>query len=275
MPLQTDVVILGGGATGLHAAKICWDLGAEKITVLFRESRDELTKEALALLPELEEADAVSIVYNAALTRLFGEGPNLDSVEYLDMESNAAATIKAQNLFIAAGRFPEMIFTPTPATAAAAAVTGDAAEAEAVPAGPPQWIGTAAYKKPAFKEEVGIFSSGDVLTDYSAAIRAIGGGRRAAASIHRIMFGIPLTLDDNVLTPGSMIQDVDHVESVGSVPREIMPIASPRELTETGVLEKGFNEPMAVKEANRCLQCGLICYERTPAPEAEGKQAAA
>ena len=113
------------------------------------------------------------------------------------------------------------------------------------------------------------------MTDYSAAIRAIGAGRRAAASIHRMMYGIPLTLDDNVLTPASMIQDVDHVENVNTVPRQIMPIATPRELAEKGILEKGFTEAMAVKEANRCLQCGLICYEKTPAVHAGNKSAAA
>ncbi|AOY59630.1 FAD-dependent oxidoreductase [Desulfococcus multivorans] len=270
MPLKTDVVILGGGATGLQAAKICWDLGAEKITVLLRESRDQLTKESLVLLPELEDADAVSIVYNAALTRVFGDGGNLEAVEYVDVDTRAAVTVEAQNLFVAAGRFPEMIFTRD-----VSADVADADDAAKTSLETSRWVGTAVYKNPAFKEEIGVFSRGDVVTDYSAAIRAIGAGRRAAASIHRMMYGIPLTLDDNVLTPASMIQDVDHVENVNTVPRQIMPIATPRELAEKGILEKGFTEAMAVKEANRCLQCGLICYEKTPAVHAGNKSAAA
>ncbi len=89
------------------------------------------------------------------------------------------------------------------------------------------------------------------------------------------MYGIPLTLDNDVLTPSSMIQDVDHVENVPDVPRQIMPIAGPRELAEKGVLEKGFTEAMAIKEANRCLQCGLICYEHMPSSETGDKKAAA
>ena len=190
-------------------------------------------------------------------------------MEYIDVNTNAVATIKAQNLFVAAGRFPEMIFSKAPAEDTETDESGD------VSVGPLRWVGTAAYKNPAFKDEVGVFSSGDVLTDYSAAIRAIGAGRRAAVSIHRILYDIPMTFDDNVLTPISMIQDVDGVENVNTVPRQIMPLAGPRELAENGVLEKGFTEPMAVKEANRCLQCGLICYERTPAIHAGDKKAAA
>ena len=42
-----------------------------------------------------------------------------------------------------------------------------------------------------------------------------------------------------------------------------MPVAAPRELEQTGQLELGFDEAAARKEASRCLQCGLICYEHT------------
>ncbi|MGD8267405.1 MAG: hypothetical protein PVF55_04510, partial [Desulfobacterales bacterium] len=45
--------------------------------------------------------------------------------------------------------------------------------------------------------------------------------------------------------------------------RQIMPLAAPRELDQKGQLELGFDEEAARQEAARCLQCGLICYERT------------
>ncbi|GBC59565.1 electron transporter RnfB [Desulfonema ishimotonii] len=258
---RSDVVIVGGGKVGLRAAKICWDLGSENITVLFRESREQLPKDALTDLEELENEKEIHIVYNASLSKIFGEDRQLKSVEYIDVNTRETATATAQNLFVAAGRFPEMIFTRPPVETDA-----EADETAETVQGPVSWVGTAPYKRPDLRDETGIFARGDVLTDYSAAIRAIAAGRRSAASVHRVMYGIPLDLEENVLTPASCIQDVDHVENVKPVPRQIMPLATPRELAETGVLEKGFTEQMAIEEADRCLQCGLICYERSAAP---------
>ena len=104
-----------------------------------------------------------------------------------------------------------------------------------------------------------MFAEGDALVDYSAAIKAIGAGRRAAASIHQIMHGLPPSLTENVITPKSVYQ----VANVQSSQRQIMPICSGKELAVYGEIESGFSAEMAQKEASRCLQCGLICYEHT------------
>jgi hypothetical protein len=77
------------------------------------------------------------------------------------------------------------------------------------------------------------------------------------------MYGIEPSLNEDVITPQSAIQDVDHVEDVNSTQRQIMPICSGEELAVCGEIERGFSEDMARHEAERCLQCGLICYDRT------------
>jgi len=78
--------------------------------------------------------------------------------------------------------------------------------------------------------------------------------------VHRAMHGIPLVLDELVVTPDSDIQNVDSVHDVPFLGREVMPLAGPRELAAGLEIEKGFDEEAAKKEAARCLQCGLICY---------------
>ena len=129
-----------------------------------------------------------------------------------------------------------------------------------------KWEAIPPYKPPAFKGKVGLFSEGDVLADYSAAIKAIGAGRRAAASLQQIMYGIEPSLTDHVITPDSYLQDVDHVEAVAASRRKIMPICSGKQLVACGEIELGFTGEMAQAEAARCLQCGLICYEHTASP---------
>ena len=252
---SSQVVIFGGAKLALETARICKDAGAEKITVLYRE--DPANSPITDADVEALGFDGLDIVYNAGLQRLRGEADSLAEIDIVDTRTRQISTIPAQSLILSAGRFPELIFV--------ASNPAELTDAEAADS-PLRWEAFAPYKQPAFKDEVGLFAEGDVLADYSAAIKAIGAGRRAAASIQQMLYGIDPSLTENVITPDSVIQDVDHVENVSASQREIMPICSGRELAVCGELERGFSKESAQAEASRCLQCGLICYEHQMGP---------
>ena len=257
-----EVTIFGGGKLALEAAKICREAGAQKITILFRE---DLQKSSIrdADVNNLD-LEGIDILYNAAIDCLRGAEDRLVELDAVDVKTRIKTTITTQSLIIATGRFPELIFTESKPEKPEVAEPADH---------PLRWEARPPYKQPAFKNEIGLFAEGDVLADYSAAIKAIGAGRRAAASLQQMMFGIDPSLTDQVITPQSILQNVDHVESVEACQRQIMPLCSGRELSACGEIEKGFNSEMARTEASRCLQCGLICYE--PSAELEGKEEAA
>ncbi|MGD8657948.1 MAG: electron transporter RnfB, partial [Desulfobacterales bacterium] len=205
-----------------------------------------------------------------AVNRLIGEADRLEQVEYIEADTLKMTTLAAQTLVFASGRFPELVFTrPKPEDTEA---DDQSEEATLPPDLSLRWEGRSPYKQPAFKDEVGLFAEGDVLADYSAAIKAIGAGRRAAASVHQIMNGLTPDLAEHVITPQSTVQNVYHVEKVQTSQRQIMPICSGKELAVCGEIEKGFTAEMAKKEADRCLQCGLICYVHT---QTEGTEKAA
>ena len=71
LPLDSDVVIYGGGKLALDAAKRCRDLGARAVTIIFRESWDK------SPLTDADVAaggfDGLSIRHAAAIQKLFGE----------------------------------------------------------------------------------------------------------------------------------------------------------------------------------------------------------
>jgi len=257
---RSDVVISGGGKLALQAAKVCKDLGAESITVLFRESLENspVSDEDM----KNSGVEGLNMVYNSAITRLFGEKDQLDQIEYTDANSLEKTTIAAKTLVIASGRFPELVFMTAKPEVADSELPVEP-DTDAVADTTLRWEAVPPYKQPIFKGEVGLFAEGEALADYSAAIKAIGAGRRAATSIHLMMSGIDPALTDEVITPQSTIQDVDHVEDVNSSQRQIMPICSGRELAVCGEIERGFSQDVARTEASRCLQCGLICYDRT------------
>jgi RnfABCDGE-type electron transport complex B subunit len=261
--IASNVVIAGGGKLALQAAKMYKDRGAEKITILYRESWEN----SAITDKDVEEFDQdIQILYNTAVGRLFGEGNILTELEKVELDTQAIERIPAQILIIAAGRFPELIFVkPKIEQPEINEAEPEESEQDAVsaPVGEPlRWIAIEPYKQPAYQAQTGLFAQGDVLSDYSGAIRAIGAGRRAAASLHEIMYDVSLYLPENVVTPRTMLQDVDHVEHVNESSRSIMPLCTPKELPVRGEIEKGFTEEMARAEADRCLKCGLICYER-------------
>jgi len=252
-----DAVIAGGGRLALKAAMRCGDMGAKTVTILLRETEEDssITDADAAALDSV----TVNLVFNSAVCQLIGEENRLSEIEYRNLVTCETVRIQAQNLIIAAGRFPELIFRRQPIEDGSEGVETDVASDN----GPVCWEAFQPYKHPFLRDQHGFFAEGDALTDYSAAIEAIGAGRRSAASIHQTLYGQMPSLSDDAIAPGFYVQDVDDVEGVPVVHRHAMPINDARVLEAGGEIEKGFDEKTARAEADRCLQCGLICYNRS------------
>ncbi|MCJ8499910.1 (Fe-S)-binding protein [Desulfatitalea alkaliphila] len=254
-PIQLDghIVIVGNAHLQPALIERCKALGASRITLISREA------DLSAIDPE-----QVDIRINVGLSKLTGRGDNLEAVELTDLDSGTRETIDARHVVFAAGRIPELIYTPVPDTADATASTEPVDGGGAI-----AWEAFPPYKQPAFHHEIGVMAPGDALTDFSAAIKAIAAGRRAAASIHRRLYDMPLDLPEHVVAPDTPVQNVHSVEHVPVRLRRIMPLADADQMARGAELEQGYTPEMAKAEADRCLQCGLICYlrEKSPAPQ--------
>ncbi|MBR9980974.1 MAG: 4Fe-4S binding protein [Desulfatitalea sp.] len=249
--LNGHVIIIGNTHLTPELIARCKTLGAAKITLVTREAG------LMAMDPTLADVRVA-----VGISRLHGQGKNLLGVELTDLESGTQEAMDANHVVFTAGRIPELIYTPTPNTAEgqASADVGYNGAWEAIPP----------YKQPAFHHETGLMAPGDVLTDFSAAIKAIAAGRRAAVSVHQVLYGMPMDLPDHVVAPDTPVQNVHHVDRVPVRLRQIMPLAAPAKCARGEECEKGYTPEMAQTEADRCLQCGLICYLRekdAPAPQ--------
>ena len=254
----SNVVIFGGGEMLLRAADLCLENGSDQVTILYRESEADIAIDPQEL--ENLRSKGVQIIFGAAVNRLFGEKDNLDQIEYVALADGTLQQLPANMLVVASGRFPELVFSRPPVPEEE---NDKGSSSDMQPQADGQWIGVYTYKRPEHQHEMGWFSKGDVPSDYSGAIKAIGGGRRAAATVHKIMYNIELSLPDNVLISNDMVQNVDYVDDVPATPRAVMPQASPMELSSGMEIEKGFTKHSADAESKRCLQCGLICYEHS------------
>lgn len=242
MALKGHVVIVGNANLPPEAIVACKKMGGRHITLLMQDGDAQYQA-----MPEVDVRPATGI------RRIIGEADRLTHIELADLDNGEIDTLEADHIIFAAGRIPELIY----------ARVSDEEETTAT-GGPIRWQAFAPYKQPAYHDEVGLMAKGDVLTDFSAAIRAIAAGRRAAASIHKAIYNLPLELEKNIITPTTPVQNVDQVNNVARQPRQLMPLACAAD-GPNAELEKGFTPEQAKIEADRCLQCGLICYLHTDA----------
>ncbi|MBF0224042.1 MAG: RnfABCDGE type electron transport complex subunit B [Desulfobacterales bacterium] len=231
-----NVVIVGNGKAALDAALKAKKYG-DSVSILLKDFSDNLPKNFNL------ENEGIKIISSSAITKFFGKGDELIKIECINLQTNEKSIIPADTVLLSSGRMPQLIIRKA-----------DEPENDL-------WEGIEAYKNPLYAEEQGILANGDEFTDFKAAIKAIGAGRRATVSIHQIINGMNPYLPEKVLSQGTFIQNIFHLENVQPVSRQIMPIANSAELSEGIKIEKGFNEEMAKAESKRCLQCGLICYK--------------
>ncbi len=257
------VVVVATSKQALETARNCLKQGAEQVTVLFRRSQPEIGLSP-GQLAELAE-EGIDCRFAAAVTSLRGRGDSLTQLTYREAGSEADEFIAADAVVVAAGRVPEMIVIPDPEPPEEGA--------EPVAGKDRTWKAVAPYREPG-PGPVCLFGDLEPVRDYLFVVEAVGAGRRAAASIHAALIGQDIAPPERMIGRDTPILDVDHVENLVEVgPRQQMPEASPEQrLDPKQEIELGFDELRARKEARRCLNCGLICYQRTRYGEASAAE---
>ena len=258
------IAVIGGGNTAIDAARTSWRLGAKEVTVLYRRSRAEMPANDI----EIEEAEKEGIQFHflAAPTKLIGEGGKLKELEYIQMElgepdasgrrrpvpvEGSETTIEVDNVISAIGQFPELTFLKADSYKGQIQVT--------------RWNTIKADEDTWRTDEEKVFAAGDSVIGAATVVEAIGGGRRAARSIHQYLRG------EEVAPPQDIRKEVmdkatdADLQGIGKEARASMPELSVDERKLSFIeVELGLDEDAAVKEAKRCLQCGIYCFNKAP-----------
>ncbi len=237
------VVILEGGKLGLEAAMALSSMGAQSVTVIYRSLQDEIRE-----LPVYKEAmeKGIKVLDKTVVLRLTG---NEDKLNQLEVRSGGEAFVmEADCLLIATGRFPELVYVPMP---------GDERYRG-------WWSTIYPYPSPKAEEGYGLFRPGEAVVDYRAVVEAIGQGRRLATTIQKYITGEAVEPPPFMITKDTLVLDAKELVPINKSQREIMPVRPVADQINNPDLEieLGFTEEQALKEAKRCLQCGLICYRK-------------
>jgi NADPH-dependent glutamate synthase beta subunit-like oxidoreductase len=257
------VMIIGGGMAGFEAARSCLEEGARAIHVVFRTSQEQAPFSEDNLTRT--EKEWIQFHFQSALTRMIGDGGQLTHVEIAHNlgkgeEEEDREVLPVDTILIGAGRFPELIYVPHKEN-------GDEQEPEQQETDilkTSQWETLVLSPSPFAEQDIGIFRPGEVTSDYKAVVEAIGSGRRAANSVHHFLMGEAIESPDNMIRKQTKVLSLDELEPVSEIPRQKMPeLPLEERITDPSAeIALGYSEEQAIQEAERCLQCGLICYRR-------------
>ena len=244
------VVVLGGGNVAVDAARSVVRLGAAKVTILYRRTREEMP----AYEEEIEEAiqEGIEVITLGIPKRILSKNGSVSGIEFIRAELGKAE---------ADGRR-----RPVPVEGSESVIEcdmvipaiGQVASTEAVTfsSGPEltDW-GTIKVDPVSYSTTVGeIFSGGDCVSGPSSVIAAIASGQKAAVHIDKMLGGTGELPGD---TGFSFVKPDE--ETLAKSPQRAEEKYIPLDKRKRGFAEVvlGLDREQAVCEAQRCLRCDL------------------
>lgn len=244
--------IVGGGNTAMDACRTAVRLGAEKVYVIYRRTRNEMPAEALEIEEAIEEGVDFRFLVNP--DEILGADGKVCGVRLQHMElgepdergrrspvpvEGSFETLELDSMIIATGQ------------------ANDNAGLEEIETS--RW-GTFVASESFTTNLEGVFAVGDAVNKGAGiAIEAIGGAGIAAKAIDAYLTGKEIRLTQPLVSKREVsAEDLADREKAA---REKMPVCSPeqrrKDFTQVAL---GFSEQQARREAARCLECGCFDY---------------
>jgi heterodisulfide reductase subunit A2 len=253
--LQGRVVVVGGGDVAIDAARVATRLGADRVSIFYRRTRQEMP----ARDNEIEDAlaEGVEIQYLTAPAEVMVKDGKLAGIECILMElgepdasgrrrpvpvPGTEFTAPADLLIPAIGQTPASLFL---------------AEQEGLGLSRRGTIETDPITFETSRQ--GVFSGGDAQSGPWIAIGAVAHGKEAAISITRYLKGEDMRAGRDKLTiPQERFSPIPA--DVKPQPRaEMATLAMDQRRSSFAEVELGLTEVQAQAEAQKCLNCMTCC----------------
>jgi formate dehydrogenase major subunit len=248
------VAIVGGGNTALDAARCALRLGAKKVTMYYRRTREEMPASDAEIEEALEEG--VDVQYLVAPVSIEAEPARLKGLTLLRMAlGEPDASGRRRPVPVDGSEFSVPVDTIISAV-------GQYADTRLLSGieGLLDAKGNLAADLDTGKTEIpGVFAAGDLLTGTDIAIRAVAGGKHAARAALAFMDGRVYQRPKEFLSKKGDFREpvaADYVDTART-PR-VRPIALSPVVRKKGFaeIESTLSAEQAAVEAARCLECG-------------------
>ena len=241
------VGVIGGGNVAIDSARATLRLGAKRITIFYRRTKNEMPAQPEEVEQALEEG--VEVIFLVAPSKILTEDGSL-KLELIRMKlGEPDSSGRRRPVPIKGSEFIAELDTLI-------AAIGERPE---VPADFHVEVGRGNIvnvNEDLSTSREGVFAGGDCVTGPALVINAIAAGRKAAQSIDRYLGGTGDITEH--LVPAeeatAWLEDLTVRERLATL-SHLPPETRVKSLAE---VEYGLTREMAVAEAQRCLQCHVI-----------------
>jgi formate dehydrogenase beta subunit len=247
-----NVIVIGGGNVAIDVALTVKRLGARNVQLACLECREEMPAHDWEIQKAIDEGVLLDCSWGPK--RIIDKNGEISEVELIHCDSvydnnNVFApifddtntkSIKSEMVILAIGQIPDL------------SLLGSETKINITPSGLIQ------VKEASLETNIlGLFAGGEVINSPSSVVDAIGMGRRVASSIDKYLGGNG-QIDDIFIEPDIPSANLGRDEDFYDKARIKMPLLSLEQRQSSfDEIELGFDENLALEEANRCLRCDL------------------
>lgn len=254
-----EVIVIGGGNVAMDVAMTALRVGAEGVSLVCLECREDMPAWESEIQMAMEEG--VEIINCLGPRRLLSSDGKLSGVEFKrctdvfdedgafnpKYDEGDLTSMMADTVIVAIGQVADLSFAKDLEISIRSngIITTDPLTFET--------------------SMTGIFAGGDVVSGSASIAEAIGSGREAARSIDRYLNGRDLRLGRLGRDKKFKMITSPQMEIYDPAARTLMPHLEPSARVQSfNEVQAGFTEDMTVQEGNRCIMCGASCVQSCP-----------
>ena len=262
LPIGKTAAVIGGGNTAIDCTRNLIRYGAEKVYIVYRRTRNEMPANEVEI--DAAEHEGVEFIFLAAPKSVRGDKDGkVTHLEYQKMELGEpdasgrrrpvpvgeSETFETDMVITAIGQAPDISFTQE--------IQEKLSELKTT-----KW-NTFDVDPDTLQTSIPyIFAAGDAQTGPSLVVEAIGGGRRAAKSIHQYITGQEVKSEPGEIRKKLIKETIfNRLEGIEKKPRsEMIELPVEERIKSFVEVDQVLTEAAAIAESERCLNCCRICY---------------
>jgi formate dehydrogenase major subunit len=255
-----NVVVVGGGNTAIDAARSARRLGAAKVTLLYRRTRNEMPAHPMEIDAALEEG--IELIQLSAPTEIVRENNCLKALTCIRMElGDPDASGRRSPVPVANSEYK----LPCDFAISAIGQDVDLCGLQKDPLLKSTRHNTLVFDESTLETSLpGVFTGGDMATGPAVAIDAIAHGKIAANAIdHYVRSGKAIGKEKEFISRKEAFGDIPDSDfsDFPKIKKEKMPeLPADKRAKIFDEVELGFSTEQAKSETSRCLECGCSAY---------------